>query len=454
MSSFYYSEDQENAGKETINKYLDLFESYYENPPSLDEALSEMYTLSNVSKIKVKDLVYEIISCCEKKMEDRKNEINNKYTNITKQEAIIICSYTYECDDKSYSPYKILNKNLVSQNRKNGLKIVSKYFFIFLQALRKLPKYFPDKESGYLYRCINKHINYKIDPFDNKSIPYIVGNKKTFWSFTSTSVNLATCINFLETKSEIKSGTIFTLYGDVWGYDITLFNYFNEEEILLEPEREFLVEQIYPPINEVIHIRCKVEKSPLVLSNDSYQNDNYNNKNINIIQSIASFNINTKNEIPTVIAPPKEELKCLEGKNHQFDRILGECIYCHIIGCENNLNEHNFNKLNGKCNYCHIIGCQNNLLEHNFNKYSGKCNFCKIIGCQNGFIEHNFNSVSGRCNYCQLLSCEKGIHNFTKYSGKCSYCQIIGCRKGLREHNYNKYSGKCDYCGQMKNNNS
>ena len=247
---------------------------------------------------------------------------------------------------------------------------------------------------------------------------------------------------------------IFTLYGDVWGYDITLFNYFNEEEILLEPEREFLVEQIYPPINEVIHIRCKVEKSPLVLSNDSYQNDNYNNKNINIIQSIASFNINTKNEIPTVIAPPKEELKCLEGKNHQFDRILGECIYCHIIGCENNLNEHNFNKLNGKCNYCHIIGCQKNLLEHNFNKYSGKCNFCKIIGCQNGFIEHNFNSVSGRCNYCQLLSCEKGIHNFTKYSGKCSYCQIIGCRKGLREHNYNKYSGKCDYCGQMKNNNS
>ena len=42
----------------------------------------------------------------------------------------------------------------------------------------------------------------------------------------------------------LQSGTIFTLYGDIWGYDITLFNVYNEEEILLEP--------VYPPVNDII----------------------------------------------------------------------------------------------------------------------------------------------------------------------------------------------------------
>ena len=125
-----------------------MFESYYNNPPSLKEALSEMYLLSKVSKNKVNELVDEIISNCEKKIQDRMDEINNKYENITKEDAIIICSYTYESDDKDYSPYKILNKNIISNNRENGLKIVSKYFFIFLKALRKLPKYYPYKNIG------------------------------------------------------------------------------------------------------------------------------------------------------------------------------------------------------------------------------------------------------------------------------------------------------------------
>ena len=78
--------------------------------------------------------------------------------------------------------------------------------------------------KGYLYRCINAHINYKFDPFNKKSIPYSIGIKKTFWSFTSTTPDLNTSLDFLGKKSGLKIGTIFTLCGDVWGYDITLFN--------------------------------------------------------------------------------------------------------------------------------------------------------------------------------------------------------------------------------------
>jgi hypothetical protein len=133
-------------------------------------------------------------------------------------------------------------------DRKNGLKIISKYLYILLYSLRKLPKYYPTQTKGYLYRCINKHINYKIDPFNPKSIPYLQGNKKTFWGFTSTSPNAIKSYNFLGKTENFKSGTIFTLYGDLWGYDITLFNYYNEDEILLEPERKFIVKQILPKL--------------------------------------------------------------------------------------------------------------------------------------------------------------------------------------------------------------
>ena len=43
--------------------------------------------------------------------------------------------------------------------------------------------------------------------------------------------------------SVIKSGTIFRLEGDIWGYDITLFSKYDEKEILLEPERKFIVKK-------------------------------------------------------------------------------------------------------------------------------------------------------------------------------------------------------------------
>ena len=54
--------------------------------------------------------------------------------------------------------------------------------------------------------------------------------------------------NFLKGEDNNKFGTIFTLAGKVWGYDITLFNYFNEKEILIEPERKFKIDEIIPPI--------------------------------------------------------------------------------------------------------------------------------------------------------------------------------------------------------------
>ena len=105
-----------------------------------------------------------------------------------------------------------------------------------------------------------------IDPFDDKSVPYIEGNTKTFWTFTSTSSNIKTSYKFLGKEENIKKGNIFTLYGDIWGYDISLFNVFGEKEILLEPEKKFIIDQVFPPVNEIIHVRCNMQESKLVLN--------------------------------------------------------------------------------------------------------------------------------------------------------------------------------------------
>ena len=201
------------------------------------------------------------------------DQIKNKYPKVKYDDALIIASYTYESKERKFNPYKILNSNLVLENRRKGISNVSKYFFILLRSLRKLTRYYPDKTSPFLYRCITNQVPINYDKFKPNLVPYISGKEKTFWSFTSTSLNILTDFLLEDERRNIKCGTVFTLTGEVWGYDISLFNLYDEKEILLEPERKFLVEQVIPPINEVINIRCIIKNTPLVLENFGSKDD-------------------------------------------------------------------------------------------------------------------------------------------------------------------------------------
>lgn len=181
---------------------------------------------------------------------------------LTFNDAQIISSYTCEFEnDKNFNTYSILNRNLVSTDRQAGLKKISKYLYIFLNALRKLPRFYPKEKPNCLYRCILT----KIDHVNN----YIIGKEKTFWAFTSTSPDVKTAYRFLKKEKvneslTLKSGTIFTLLGNVWGYDITFFNVCNENEVLLEPERKYEVSKVLPEINGIINIDCIIKDTPLV----------------------------------------------------------------------------------------------------------------------------------------------------------------------------------------------
>ena len=222
--------------EETINNYKDLFKEYGNNLPSLEEALLHLYNSAGFSEEESNKYTNDILDKTKYKLNFKdfyNNKIKKEYPNISFEEAQIIASYTYEADNETYSPYRILNINLVEEDRKNGLKKISKYFYILLLSLRKLPKYIPEKKV--LYRCIRKKVNYMYDPNKGeKNNCYCINNTKTFWAFSSCS--LERDFTFLKEKNNgYKEGTIFTISGNVWGYEISLFNVCGENEILLEP---------------------------------------------------------------------------------------------------------------------------------------------------------------------------------------------------------------------------
>ena len=287
MSLVFYIEEEDNSREESVNNYKDLFNDYYKKFPKLSEALNEMFTSAGASKVESNKLVKDILEKCKLTIDKNYDKIKNEYPNITKEDSYIICSYTCESKETKFSPYRLLNKNLVSDNRKNGLKKITKYLFILIKTLRKLKRFYPNKSNNYLYRCITTKVNLSEDPFNEKYIPYKNGKTKIFWGFTSTSSNVKMTYNFLKDQGNFKSGTIFSIGGDIWGYNIKLFNFYGEEEILLEPERKYQIENILPPINDIIHITCKLINSPLIL--DDSGNNNLPKK---VLKGLESLSIN------------------------------------------------------------------------------------------------------------------------------------------------------------------
>ena len=152
MSLIFYTEKEDYLKEDSIDKYKDIFTDYYYENPTLSDSLKQLFINSGAKEELSNDLIKDIISKTEKVINKNWNKIKEKYPSITKEDSKIICSYTCESKDKNYSPYKILNKNLVSDNRKEGIMNVSKYLFILLKSIRKLDKYYPNDKNKYLYR--------------------------------------------------------------------------------------------------------------------------------------------------------------------------------------------------------------------------------------------------------------------------------------------------------------
>ena len=259
MSKKFYSENEELNFGDSLNTFEDLFKYIKSKTPTLEEALLEMFENSQLSKNEAKELYNFLYIECNKKIENNWNSIRQEHKNITKIDALIISSYTYEpmAKYREFSPYRLLNTNLVAINRKNGVKNVIKYLFLFLQSLRKLEKC----KKNVLFRCISCKVKLEKDPNNNKYVPYQKGLEKIFWPFTSTSDDENIAERFLDNGK----GTKFRIEGkDLWGYDISLFNVCNEKEILLEPERKCVIENIKEG-NNITEVTLKIIDNPKLL---------------------------------------------------------------------------------------------------------------------------------------------------------------------------------------------
>ena len=110
-----------------------------------------MFISNGVHEQNLNALINEICLKVKNHLADKyHDEIKNIYPNINYEDARIISSYTCELSCAEFSPYKILNKNLVSKNRFNGITKILKYLYIFLKSLRKLKRFYPDKKKIFI----------------------------------------------------------------------------------------------------------------------------------------------------------------------------------------------------------------------------------------------------------------------------------------------------------------
>ena len=262
MSRFIERDANKEEKEESIDNYKDLFLPLVEKSPTLEEAIDQLLKSEKLEEEDVHLKRTKIIKESMKIVEKNFERIVKVHPNVTKDEALVISTYCYEDEDYRCSLYKILNKNIVSQDRRNGISNVYKYCFLLLKSLRHLN--IIKLDGQFLFRVLGAKVTDIRDKNPNY-IPYKEGNIKTFLSFISTSLKVYT--DFLREKdgNNLKTGTIFTISGDIIGYDISLFSmYEDDHEILVEPERKYKIQTVYE-VNDVVNVICHILKTPLVL---------------------------------------------------------------------------------------------------------------------------------------------------------------------------------------------
>ena len=233
MSILFFNIKEDIPKNNSLNNYANIFEEYKTKNIELKEALEEMYSSTNISKDKVKALTNDILYKSFEIVQNNYDLIKEKYPLLTLEETQIISSYNCISYAPNFNPYEILNNFLCGENLNEGIINISKYFYIFLKALRKLDRYFL-KADEYIYKCIDKMV-FLNNNFNGKRIVYKRGLTKVFLGFTSFSSVLKKNFYIGEKAKTIEKSTIFTLYGNFYGYDISPFNLKMDDEIILEP---------------------------------------------------------------------------------------------------------------------------------------------------------------------------------------------------------------------------
>ena len=250
---FTLSDTFEDDTVDCINNSGHLFSEFKKRPPTLKEALESMEYGER------SEALYKVL------MEGGQEKFERlEASGLTAEDVAAILCYTFECNNHIEfkdleSPYRKLNDSLSVDRSNATLKKTRGFLFLLLSALRKLPRYAP--VSNVLYRGIKTQIQTEVDQQNPKRLPYTAGNEKVWWSFNSTTEDLEATRAFVEENR----GTLFTLGGEAWGYDISMFSDFpDEREILLEPERRLRVTSVTRE-GSAVSVCASILATPLVL---------------------------------------------------------------------------------------------------------------------------------------------------------------------------------------------
>ena len=117
--------------EESINNYADIFMTYISKPPTLIEALEQLFNSTRTENSN--NIIKGIINESKVTIDRNFDKIKQIYPKISKEESMIITTYTLESNI-----YRIINKTL--NNDKKNIKNISKYLYLFIKSLRKLKK--------------------------------------------------------------------------------------------------------------------------------------------------------------------------------------------------------------------------------------------------------------------------------------------------------------------------
>ena len=206
------------------------------------------------------DQVNQICTECAQ-VADKAAPIMDLFDNITREDIMSIAMYTFAFSEGNpeANPYRRVNKAL-SEEDIAEFRNIGGLFYVLLASLRKVPRV-----SGItLYRGADKEMD--LDEYKQ-------GNKVTWSRFSSASMSMEPVKDFLGRNTSWSrnfAGTIFIIENG-WGYDISRFSIFpDEEEVLLEPMREFEVKSVINQ-NGLVLISLKMLSTKIISLDPSNQ---------------------------------------------------------------------------------------------------------------------------------------------------------------------------------------
>ena len=220
----YPKESEADKPKTTLETLSDLYSDDY-NPPEMKKALTNA------------GLKEENVDKCIKHAEDLEKD-KKLPKELTVNDAAAIAMFIFEFEDEN-SPFKIINHALENKIKEEMDKIRDLLYFV-MTALRKLPVVTgkdlymgtpkDDSEDGFQSAKSSSSSKDSPSPEIWEGFSLVTSNKEEAKKSLKKSP-----------ETEKVSGTIFTIKNG-WGYDISLYSLNNNEnEILLEPERQFEV---------------------------------------------------------------------------------------------------------------------------------------------------------------------------------------------------------------------